>query len=120
DGLPPEGGCVCLKTGIHELRQPLVIAARDVSFHGESSGAIIHIQEGPLLTVSGERNHIHDLQFRRDRGGAAMVTFVRATDCAIENCELTSVAPNGGIGIALAEAASIGVNRCNLTGIELG
>ncbi|EPE96726.1 DUF6519 domain-containing protein [Rhizobium grahamii] len=120
DQLPPSGGCVCLKTGIHRLRAPLFIGRNDVSLHGESTGAIIETGEGPLLTVSGRRHRIHELQFRRQRGGPAMVTFVRAEDCILDDCLVSGGGrEDGGIGIAIADAQRVDIRRCTVSGTDV-
>ncbi len=41
DSLPDTGGCVCLKTGVHEIRTPLEIHASHIKLHGESPGVIV-------------------------------------------------------------------------------
>ena len=35
DSLPPPGGCVCLKTGVHGISRPLRIAQSNVVLKGE-------------------------------------------------------------------------------------
>lgn len=120
DNLPDSGGCVCLKTGVHPLRAPLVISRNDVSLHGESTGAIIEIGEGPLLAVSGRRHRIHELQFRRANGGPAMITFVRAQDCILHDCFVTGAGrESGGIGIAVTESQRIDIARCLVSGTDV-
>lgn len=55
DRLPPEGGCVCLKPGLHELREPLRIRAGRISLHAESPGSAVLRRAGqvPILVVGG-------------------------------------------------------------------
>ncbi|QRM54366.1 DUF6519 domain-containing protein [Sinorhizobium sp. BG8] len=120
DQLPPSGGCVCLKTGVHPLRAPLFIAKNDVSLHGESTGAILEIGEGPLLTVSGRRHRIHELQFRRQRGGPAMVSFVRAQDCIFDDCTVSGGgSEDGGIAISIVESQRIDIARSTVSGTDV-
>ncbi|MBB3543253.1 MULTISPECIES: DUF6519 domain-containing protein [unclassified Rhizobium] len=120
DQLPASGGCVCLKTGIHRLRAPLFISRNDVSLHGESTGAIVETGEGPLLTVSGRRHRIHELQFRRRRGGPAMISLVRVEDCIVDDCLISGGGgEDGGIGIAIASAQRVDIRRCTISGTDV-
>lgn len=41
DSLPPAGGCVCLKTGLHEIEAPIRIRRSRILLHGESPGTIV-------------------------------------------------------------------------------
>ena len=41
DSLPPDGGSVCLKAGIHEIRAALRIDKSGVVLHGESPGTVV-------------------------------------------------------------------------------
>src|SRR5262249_7196011 len=41
DALPASGGCVCLKTGLHTITQPIRINRSGVILHGESPGVIV-------------------------------------------------------------------------------
>jgi parallel beta-helix repeat protein len=46
DSLPAEGGCVCVKTGLHVISEPLRIEGSNVVLHGESPGARIRREDG--------------------------------------------------------------------------
>ena len=41
DRLPAAGGCVCLKVGLHEIREALRIERSNVTLHGETVGAVV-------------------------------------------------------------------------------
>jgi len=49
DSLPDEGGCVCLKVGLHEITEPLRVENSNVSLHGESLGAHVVRNNGATL-----------------------------------------------------------------------
>src|SRR5262249_38488442 len=52
DALPSQGGCVCLKTGLHVIREPLRIARGSIVLKAESPGTIVRSQgSGPVLTI---------------------------------------------------------------------
>ena len=52
DALPKQGGCVCLKTGLHVIRKPLRIARGNIALKGESPGAIVKSAgTGPVLII---------------------------------------------------------------------
>jgi putative cofactor-binding repeat protein len=55
DRLPPAGGCVCLKAGVHELRDVLRIARPRVSLHAEAPGAAIlrRAASAPVVQIGG-------------------------------------------------------------------
>ena len=56
DSLPPQGGCVCLKSGIHEIDEPIQIAHSNIMLHGEAPGTRI-VTTAPMqymLFLSGE------------------------------------------------------------------
>lgn len=55
DSLGPAGGCVCLKAGVHELRDVLLIRSGRVSLHAEAPGAatLRRVGEVPILAVGG-------------------------------------------------------------------
>jgi hypothetical protein len=53
EALGPQGGCVCLKPGVHELRDTLRIRGGRVSLHAEAPGAAVLRRAGqvPLLAI---------------------------------------------------------------------
>lgn len=44
DALPDEGGCVCLKTGVHIINEPIRINRSNVILQGESPGVTVHLE----------------------------------------------------------------------------
>lgn len=55
DSLPPAGGCVCLKAGLHELRDALRITRSRVSLHAEAPGAAVlrRASAAPVIQIGG-------------------------------------------------------------------
>lgn len=107
DSLPKQGGCVCLKTGVHPITRPIVIAGRtNISLHGESIGAVVqNSTPGRVLEIGdGERN-VTDITVERITFLAApsegfIIQIYRATRCAVRECRL-------GLGTASAGPTSI-------------
>jgi nitrous oxidase accessory protein NosD len=59
DSLPPAGGCVCLKTGVHLIREPIRIEKSNVVLKGESPGARVVRDNGlNLVVVARLRNQL--------------------------------------------------------------
>ena len=70
DSLPPEGGCVCLKTGTHTIQEAIWIRRSNVVLKGESPGTRVVRNNGPnLLRIQGLRNQqiinvvVHQIDF---------------------------------------------------------
>ena len=128
DGLPPEGGCVCLKSGVHEVAAPLVIARENVSLHGDSLGAVVQSPAGGALlyiTVLGGRgirvSSITFVQSGAPEAGGAMI-LVNGTDGLVfHDCRFQSFARNAlGIGLGIAGAENATVEGCSLEGCDVG
>ncbi|MGP1372615.1 MAG: DUF6519 domain-containing protein [Almyronema sp.] len=59
DALPPAGGCVCLKTGVHPIRQPIRLAKSNVVLKGESPGTRVVRRNGlSLLSIYHPKNQL--------------------------------------------------------------
>lgn len=59
DSLPQAGGCVCLKTGIHEIQQPIRIEKSNVVLKGESPGTQVVRPNGlSLLVIATPQNQL--------------------------------------------------------------
>ncbi len=97
DSLPPEGGCVCLKTGDHFIGEPIRIAVSNVVLHGESPGTRVIRREGvKMLWIEGNdfaqlnRVHVGSIRFIVLSGAAIdptwMVRLRRVDDCVLEHC----------------------------------
>ena len=51
DFLPQTGGCVCLKTGTHKIREPILINKSNVVLKGESPGTRVLRENGSQLLI---------------------------------------------------------------------
>ncbi len=117
DALPPEGGCICVKTGVHPVPATLTLDRANVHMHGESPGAIL-TGTAPLLQIGTSANgiRIEMLDFlARVPQGAASVPIIAsggADDLTIEDCRIAPLpGTSGGIAIALTRT-----DRARITG----
>jgi hypothetical protein len=51
DALGEEGGCICIKTGLHVISKPLRIENPNIVMHGESAGSVIRRENGVSMLV---------------------------------------------------------------------
>jgi Family of unknown function (DUF6519)/Periplasmic copper-binding protein (NosD) len=134
DSLPPEGGCVCLKAGLHVVGASVVIARSDVSLHGESQGAVLRFPgEDPVLAIRGssfaepaERVRVHGIRFE---GGDissfadGVVTVDDALDLRLEDCELRAVGQeqeSASVGLRIAASRQVAVAGCGIADVQIG
>jgi uncharacterized protein DUF6519/parallel beta helix pectate lyase-like protein len=126
DSLPPAGGCVCLKAGVHPVAQTLRIQSSDVVLHGESPGAVLRSQgAAPLLRVTGPaaRVRVSELGFElvaEQQQGAILVDLVRCDDVTIEDCRLGAAAFTLGVAIRLMVANRVRIERCAIANLGVG
>jgi hypothetical protein len=109
DSLPEEGGCVCLKTGVHAITSTLRLRSSNVLLHGESPGAIVRAGGvSPRLLIGDPDLPITDVAVEEIRFEAtapahtSIDTFLYLENCArvrIERCALVAVASDTGIGV---------------------
>jgi hypothetical protein len=134
DSLPPEGGCVCLKTGEHPVRQPIRIARSNVTVHGESPGAVVRgdgtfelLEIGPAGGGAGvEEVAVEGVRFlpaavQGPNGLPAVVTIQGAEDVALRHCaigEEATFAP--GSAVAIGSCERVTVEGCTLAGVVVG
>lgn len=105
DSLPPEGGCVCLKTGVHNVATTIQIHGSRIILKGESPGAIV--RSAGLTTT---------LQI----GGANALV----SDIVVESLrfEAVAAAPNNAIGalLNLESCTRVRVEHCGLAVVVAG
>ncbi|MFV2054109.1 DUF6519 domain-containing protein [Aliiroseovarius sp. YM-037] len=106
DALPPQGGCICIKAGVHPVPATLVIDLANVHMHGESPGAIL-TGTAPLLQmgVSGQSIRIDTLDFLArvpDGGITPIIASGGTNDLTIEDCRIAPLpGTSGGVAISL-------------------
>lgn len=133
DSLPPEGGCVCLKTGEHPVRQPILIARPNVTMHGESPGAVVRgVDTFELLAIGPppprgvvEEVTVEGIRFLpavvREAGLPAVVTIQGAEDVALRHCVVGEEgAFAAGAAVAIGSCERVTVEGCTLAGAMVG
>jgi hypothetical protein len=103
NALPPEGGCICLKVGIHNITATITIDRSNVHLHGESEGAEIHASGLEEVIHIGADTAIHDVMVEHiriivtDTGGVGLggvIVIVDASRVTIRENEISI----GGVG----------------------
>lgn len=106
DSLPPQGGCICIKAGVHPVPATLSLNRANVHMHGESPGAILQ-GAAPLLQIGtsafGIRIEMLDFVGRvPQQGPGAIVAMAGATDVTVEDCRIAPFPETfGGTGIQI-------------------
>jgi uncharacterized protein DUF6519/parallel beta helix pectate lyase-like protein len=104
ESLPQQGGCVCVKAGVHNISQPIVIQGQsNIVLHGESISAVVQNSgstqaliisdggTGPTTDITVEQ--ITFLVTPQPEESAAIVTINNPIRCAVRECKLGSTTP---------------------------
>jgi Family of unknown function (DUF6519)/Right handed beta helix region len=107
DSLPPTGGCVCLKTGIHSIRVALEIHGSHITVHGETAGAIVRniVNESAVVIAAPggapiEDVHLEMIQFQVAREGhpfASIISLDQVRGAVIKGCSLGAIPTPGNL-----------------------
>jgi len=122
DSLPLEGGCVCLKTGVHEIRSPLEIYSSHIQFHGESPGTIVRaVTALPYLLEIGSKDllvsdiEVFGIRFEATQpaqaSGVSLLYLNHCAELRLEQCELDvlTAEPATYIGILMHDVRDVSV-----------
>lgn len=123
DALPQSGGCVCLKTGIHAIDEPVVVTGDNVTLHGESMGAIVANSRGSgILNLFGcAHDRIHTLVLRQERGAAApVIALIETFDCRIDDVRFEVGDDGDATGIFAAQSMGLVVAGCDFRRPAIG
>jgi parallel beta-helix repeat protein len=133
NSLPDEGGCICLKTGLHEIRVPLEIHASNITFQGESPGTIVRAVDSlPYLLEIGRADlNVNDIEITgirfevTEQPGASAVSLLYLNHCAevrITQCELDVLVetPAAYIGIFMQHVRDVVVTANQLNNLYDG
>lgn len=123
NALPPAGGCVCLKAGLHPIDAPLVIQRDNVTLHGESMGAIVFNRRGTgLLAIRGaEHDRVYNIVFRQGEAGAEPVIYLEGVnDCGIADCRIEVFARAETIGIFAVASEAVSISTTGFTAPAIG
>ncbi|MDH4235079.1 MAG: right-handed parallel beta-helix repeat-containing protein, partial [Gallionella sp.] len=124
DSLPIEGGCVCLKTGVHNIGAAIQISSSRIILRGESPGTIVRASNlAAMLQIGGAGTAISDIVVEGIRfealgapaAGGAILYLSQCSRVRIEHCELAATSQQlpmyAGIWIDNASEIDIVDNR---------
>ena len=130
DSLPAHGGCVCIKSGLHQIANTLRIQGPNITIHGESNGSVIrllnsttilHIQSpngAPLDGICVEQLRLEVAG--RTKDPTAIVNAERCNGLALREC--TIAAEGFGYLTAVRLASTIGafIERNRIANVAYG
>lgn len=133
NALPDEGGCICLKTGLHEIRTPLEIHASHIKFQGESPGTVVRaVTTLPYMLEIGQADlDVTDIEVvgigfevtQQPASSGVSLLFlnhcaeVRITGCV---CEVVSENPAAYIGLFMRSVRDVVVAGNQLNNLFSG
>jgi hypothetical protein len=130
DKLDGIGGCVCLKMGVHHIREPLRITQENVTMHGEVPWVTIRLDaDGVTMLVIGARAHINVdgilFEARDGMNPDPMIRVEGATNGRISRCGLRLIGetPNpafAAIGIQLTRCREYAIDSVEMRNLPNG
>jgi hypothetical protein len=134
DSLPPQGGCVCLKAGIHEITQTIVLGRGNVSLNGESLGTVVRSTQAlPLLQTGSPGPYLEGIQvagieFQLEvpagsGGGLPLLPLVdleSSDGTTFTDCGVTVSEPATVVGVRIGRGIDLRIEGCRLEGTWIG
>jgi hypothetical protein len=130
DALPAQGGCVCLKTGLHVIREPLRIKRGNVVLKGESPGTIVQSQgAGPVLVIGNptglriEGIDVLGIDFvanGTDIAGDGVIAIDTAAGVRLSHCAMSAAKPTNFIGVHAVATDRLNVLSCRFSSLDAG
>jgi hypothetical protein len=133
DSLPDEGGCVCLRTGEHEIGAPLRIEKSNVSLHGETLGARVTRREGAeLLKVAHpnglllENVTVSGIYFEFENKGVqvsgvpALIALDRCANSKVDGCIIRAQELGTFAGTVIGRSTDVQVTNCRVEKARYG
>lgn len=132
DSLPEEGGCVCIKTGLHTITAPLLIERSNVVIHGESPGSRIRRDNGITVVAidspTGARLDnvcLERLRFEisgeaSQAGELAIIFTDLCSDLCVRDCEIATDEFAQVVGVRIGSVLGALVERCEIGRVALG
>jgi nitrous oxidase accessory protein NosD len=125
NSLPDEGGCVCLKTGVHDISATIQILSSRIILRGESPGVIVRgAGLGRTLQIGGANALVSDIVVESIRFEAtaaatnnnigAMLYLENCTRVRVGHCALAVVVPG-----AQTPPSYVGINLSGVADVEL-
>ncbi|HEX6770168.1 MAG TPA: DUF6519 domain-containing protein, partial [Candidatus Binatia bacterium] len=133
DSLPADGGCVCLKVGVHEITTPIRIENSNVSLHGETLGARVVRKNGAALLSIGDSGgllleHVtvsemcFEFQNKGAQGGGlpALIAIDRCRNTKVDGCVIRAEQSGNFTGVQIGRSADIEVSHCQIENVRYG
>jgi parallel beta-helix repeat protein len=136
NSLPPAGGCVCLKAGVHNIAATILVHRSDIHIHGESEGAEILVAAGigPAIAITppgAGRLHnvmVEHLRIVQPDSGFVFIYAEDVDHLVIRDVDMqltyTGLFPAFNIGIYVEDASDVLLEQNTVTncmwGIFLG
>ncbi|HEX5606796.1 MAG TPA: DUF6519 domain-containing protein, partial [Candidatus Binatia bacterium] len=133
DSLPDEGGCICLRTGEHEIGAPLRIEKSNVSLHGETLGARVTRREGAeLLKVAHpnglllENVTVSGIYFEFENKGVqvsgvpALIALDRCANSKVDGCIIRAQELGTFAGTVIGRSTDVQVTNCRVEKARYG
>lgn len=130
DALPPQGGCVCLKTGLHVIRAPLRIARGNIVLKAESPGTTVRIDDvGSALVIGNPTGALVDgvdvlgivfeaVAIRDPEQG--VVTVNLAANIRIAHCAMRSIKDRQVTGLTIIGSDHVSILSCRIDHVSTG
>lgn len=131
DSLPKEGGCVCLKTGVHEISAAIEIRASNIILRGEGPGAIVRSAKNTLLGITPDETPVSDVAVESIRfettglaedDGAGILYAEECSRLRVQHCELVATAAKPGkhVGATLVDVSEVSFTSNRLQNLDSG
>ena len=125
DSLPDEGGCVCLKTGVHDISATIQILFSSIILRGEGPGVIVRGAGLDRILQIGDANAlvsdivVESIRFEATAAATnnnigAMLYLENCTRVRVEYCALAVVVPG-----TQTPPSYVGINLSGVTDVEL-
>jgi hypothetical protein len=130
DALPAQGGCVCLKTGLHVVQEPLRIGRGSIVLKAESPGTIVQsLGSGPVLFIGNpagvriEGIDVLGIDFAAnstDVGGDGVISVAAAARVRIAHCGMSANERTNFIGVHAVVTDRLSVLSCRFSSLAGG
>lgn len=131
DSLPDEGGCVCLKTGVHTVSEPIKIHSSKVILRGEGPGTVVQSASSTTVLQVGIGKQLSDIVIEGIRfesiaeSVAEICNIFRADQCRglrVEHCEMVGVESelSNHTGIYLSNVSEVNIAKNRLQKLIIG
>ncbi len=130
DALPPQGGCVCLKTGLHIISEPLRIARGSIVLKAESPGTTVrNVKTGAALVIGNptglriEGIDVLGIDFEASETtatGDSVIMIVAAAMVRISHCGMRSIEATDFGGLHAIGTDKLSVLSCHFRQLTVG